>query len=61
MEKMRFLKSEVISYLEEKILMNEATVEEIEMYEDIRWSNKLKKNYTYKKLIKEMKRIYDGR
>jgi hypothetical protein len=49
----------VIAYLEEKILSNMATEDELEMYQDYKWNNKLNKNnYTYKKLIAEMREWY---
>jgi hypothetical protein len=60
MTKLRFNKSEVISYLEEKLLMNEANQDETELYENYIWNNKLTKGYTYKKLIAEMKDIFEG-
>jgi hypothetical protein len=59
MEKLHFLKSEVIAYLEEKIISNMATEDELEMYQEIKWNKKLNKNnYTYKKLIREMREWY---
>jgi competence protein ComGF len=59
MEKLHFRKSEVIAYLEEKILSNMATEDELEMYQDYKWDRKLNKNnYTYKKLIAEMREWY---
>jgi hypothetical protein len=59
MEKLHFRKSEVIAYLEEKILSNMATEDELEMYQDYKWNKKLNKNnYTYKKLIREMREWY---
>jgi hypothetical protein len=60
MTKLRFNKSEVISYLEDKILMNEANQDETELYENYIWNSKLTKGYTYKKLIVEMKDIFEG-
>jgi hypothetical protein len=60
MTKLRFNKSEVISYLEDKILMNEANQDETELYENYIWNSKLTKGYTYKKLIAEMKNIFEG-
>jgi hypothetical protein len=59
MEKLRFRKSEVIAYLEDKILSNMATEDELEMYQDYKWNNTIDKtNYTYKKLIREMRKLY---
>jgi hypothetical protein len=60
MEKIRFSKSEVIAYLEEKILMNEATEDESALYEHYIWNRKLTKGYTYKKLIREMRDIQEN-
>jgi competence protein ComGF len=59
MEKLHFTKSEVLAYLEDKILSNMATEDELEMYQDYKWDRKLNKNnYTYKKLIREMREWY---
>jgi hypothetical protein len=60
MKKNTFRKSEVIAYIEELILDQAATDEQEELYVDYKWSGKLKKNYTYKKTLVEMKRIYIG-
>lgn len=61
MNKIYFSKMEVLAYLEDKILMNMATEDELEMYEEYVWNGKLNKNnYTYKCLTMEMKRIYLG-
>jgi hypothetical protein len=36
-----------------------ATEDELEMYQDYKWNKKLNKNnYTYKKLIREMREWY---
>lgn len=59
MGKIYFSKMEVLAYLEDKILMNMATEDELELYEAFVWDGKLKRNnYTYKRLVMEMKRIY---
>lgn len=58
MQKVRFLKSEVASFLEEKVLDNIATQEELELYEGLRWNGKLEMNYIYKKLVRQMRKIY---
>ncbi|PLR99631.1 hypothetical protein [Bacillus sp. T33-2] len=61
MEKNKFRKSEVIAFLEGQILSGAATDEQEELYIDYKWNGVLKRNnYTYKKLIKEMKRHYEG-
>jgi hypothetical protein len=60
MQKLRFLKSEVIAYLEELLLDQAATDEQEELYVEYKWTGKLKKNYTYKVTLKEMKKIYEG-
>lgn len=59
MERNIYRKSEVLAYLEEKILMNMATEDEQTLYEGFVWNGKLVKNYTLKKLIAEMRRLYD--
>jgi hypothetical protein len=59
--KVQFRKSEVISYLEEKIHDGLANEDEEQLYEEYQWNNKLNKNnYTYKQLIDEMKKSYRG-
>lgn len=59
MERNIFLKSEVIAYLEDKLLMDTATQEESELYADYKWTGKLKKGYTYKKVIAQMTKIHE--
>lgn len=60
MEKVKFRTSEVLSYLEEKINDNVATVDELELYEDYQWNGKLSKNnYTYKSLLSEMRKLHE--
>jgi hypothetical protein len=61
MEKVKFQKEEVISFLETKIELNEANQEELELYEDYQWSGKLEKNDTYKMLIKEMRKLFNNK
>jgi hypothetical protein len=61
MEKVKFRTSEVIAYLEEKLLSNMATEDETILYEEYQWNNKLdKNNYTYKQLLAEMRKEYEG-
>lgn len=60
MKKASLRKSEVVAYLEEKILHNENTVEEMELYENYKWTNELEKNNTYARLVKEMFAEYRG-
>jgi hypothetical protein len=60
MEKLKFHKEEVISFLEDKISMNTATQDELEMYENFQWSGKLNKtNYTYKIVLKQMRELFE--
>lgn len=64
MKKIRWLKSEVISFLEEKIKDETVDEDEMEMYEDYKWNGNLDKNKyinTYKNLLREMKKYYDGK
>jgi arsenate reductase-like glutaredoxin family protein len=61
MRKNKWLKSEVISYLEEKILEDKATDEEMEFYEKYIWFGKFnRKSDTYKRLLREMKEEWEG-
>lgn len=61
MTKVQFRKSEVISFLEDKIHDGLANEDEEQLYEDFRWTNKLdKNNYTYKCLVFEMRQNYRG-
>jgi hypothetical protein len=60
MEKVKFRTSEVIAYLEDKILSNMATEDETVLYEDYQWSKKLDKtNYTYKMIVVEMRKLHE--
>lgn len=62
MNKVKFKKEEVLSFLEELILDNLATEEELELYQDFKWSGKLNKNnYTYKLVVRKLKKEYEGR
>lgn len=59
--KVQFRKSEVISFLEEKIHDGLANEDEEQLYEQYQWENKLdKNNYTFQQLVNEMKRQYRG-
>ncbi|MGM7720513.1 hypothetical protein [Metabacillus sp. Hm71] len=60
MTKRRWTKSDLIAFLEDKIQMETATQDEMEYYENYIWNNELEVNYTYKKLIREMKKEYMG-
>jgi len=61
MRKNKWLKSEVISYLEEKILEDKATDDEMEFYEEYIWFGKFnRKSDTYKRLLREMNKEYRG-
>jgi hypothetical protein len=63
MQQKKWKQSEVISFVEYKIINETATTEEIEMYEDYRWNEKLDKiKYTYviKKLIVDMNKEFKG-
>lgn len=60
MNQLNFIEEEVIAYLEDKILMNMATEDEEVFYQDYKWDDSLNKNnYTYKKLVKQMRRLYE--
>lgn len=60
MQKLNFKKSEVLSYIESKIIDDIATEEEMELYQDFKWDGTFKMNYTYKKVLKEMKGIQEN-
>lgn len=60
MTRRRFTKSDLIAFLEDKIEMNTATQDEMELYITYKWENILEVNYTYKSLIKQMKSEYAG-
>jgi hypothetical protein len=60
MEKIRFSKSEVLSFVEDLILCQMATQEELEWYEEVKWNKVFKINYTYKLIVKKMVREYNG-
>ncbi|AJA41321.1 hypothetical protein AXJ14_gp002 [Geobacillus virus E3] len=53
---------EVIGFLELKILEDRASDEELEFYENYLWFGKLdKKSGTYRKLLNELKREWEGK
>ncbi|MBE2919381.1 hypothetical protein HPK02_10960 [Anoxybacillus flavithermus] len=53
---------EVIGFLELKILEDRASDEELEFYENYLWFGKLDKmSGTYKKLLNELKREWEGK
>ena len=52
----------MIGFLELKILEDRASDEELEFYENYIWFGKLdKKSGTYKKLLNELKREWEGK
>jgi hypothetical protein len=60
MEKLHFIEEEVIGFIEDKIKSNEATENEITLYEDALLFGKLKKfNRTYRCLIEEMRDLFE--
>jgi hypothetical protein len=54
--------SEVLAFLESKLLSNTATQRENELYENVRWNNEklTKTNYVVKSLVKQMNKEYNG-
>lgn len=61
MKEVQWLTSEVISFLEEKLINNEATYEEEQLYIKYKWTGKINKaSHTYKMLVQEMNEIYEG-
>lgn len=56
-----FGKDEIIAFLEELMLNDQATYEQEELYLNYTWNGKLsKKNQTCLKTKRQMKRIYNG-
>jgi len=61
LKRLRWSNSEVLAYLEHKILNELADEDEIEFYEDCLWSGSINKyTYTYKNLIDEMREYYNN-
>lgn len=59
--KLRWSEHEVISYLEHIIHYNTATEKEVEFYLEYIWNGNFnKETFTYKRLIKKMKREWKG-
>lgn len=53
---------EVLGFLELKILEGRVDEDELEFYEDYLWFGKLdKKSSTYRKLLNELKREWEGK
>lgn len=59
MERNKFRKEEVVSYLEEILRDGTATEEQEELYLNFKWNGKLVKNYVCKQTISQMRRLYD--
>jgi hypothetical protein len=59
MEKVKFSKLEVLAFVEELILDQMANEDELEWYEEVKWNNNFKTNYTYKEIIKKMRNEYE--
>ena len=55
MERKKYTVEEVVSFLEFKLESNTATYDQEQLYVDYKWDGKLKRNYTLKKTLKEMK------
>lgn len=61
LEKVSFRTSDVIAYLEEKIAMGLSSQAEDDLYSTYKWSDKIdKKDYTFKRLLREMRNTYLG-
>lgn len=61
LEKVSFRTSDVIAYLEEKIAMGLSTQSEDDLYSEYKWNNKIdKKDFTFKRLLREMRNTYLG-
>jgi hypothetical protein len=59
MERNSIRKSEVLSFLEWKIINNVATNEEEQLYIDFKWNGEIEKNDTYKQIIKQYKELHN--
>lgn len=60
MTKLNWRLSEVISFLEERIIDGIATEEEEIVYQDYKWTNKINRNtYEWKCVIGEMSKLYE--
>lgn len=58
--KLKWRMSEVISYVEDKILNNEETICVLEWYENYKLFGKPEKNHVLKSLIDQMNKEYKG-
>jgi hypothetical protein len=56
----KWRKSEVIAYLETKMMDGASTPAEDRLYEDYKENGVIRRNYTYKKLVKEINEIWNG-
>lgn len=61
MKNKQWRKSEVLAYIEELILRDEANDDEIRLYEDWVWNSNINELNTYNKVLKKMKRQYEGK
>jgi hypothetical protein len=59
MKKNLLPKSEVLAFVEDLISMQMASEEVLTWYEEYQWTNKFKKNDTYKQLIKYYKELHN--
>jgi hypothetical protein len=60
MEKLHFVEEEVIAFLEDKIQSGEANQDENKLYEDALLNRQMHKmNHTYKKLVMEMRKLFE--
>lgn len=59
MNQVNFTKSEVLAFVEDLILDQMATEDEQHWYEDLMWYDEFKTNYTYKNIIRKMRKVYE--
>jgi len=60
-EKLMWRVSEVIAFIEERIIDDIASEEEEIMYQDYKWSGKINKNtYEWKCVLRNMNKEYNG-
>lgn len=60
MNNILFRVSEVVSFIEDKLLCDMASQAEMDLYSEYKWSGKLKANNTYKQVLKQMHKEYRG-
>lgn len=60
LNKVKWSIKEIVAYLEEKILNDEATYKEVDWYEQYKYTGKYEKSWVLVHLINEMNKEYRG-